>query len=85
MKLKSLTNNQVDFSLLSLSYFAFVAISGLDQIYRSGFWPYFFHFLVSYVVAYDFLAQVIDGLVFNVSNNVDLSAHMAMSLRRVYA
>ena len=85
MKLKSLTNNQVDISLFSLSYFAFVAISGLDQIYRSGFGAYFFHFQISYSVAYDFLAQVIDALVFNVSNNVDLSAHMAMSLRRVYA
>ena len=85
MKLKSLTNNQVDFSLFSLSYFAFVALSGVDQIHRSGFGPYFFHMLVSDSVACDFLAQVIDALVFNVSNNVDLSAHMAMSLRRVYA
>ena len=85
MKLKSLTNNQVDFSLFSWSYFAFVTLSGVDQIYRFGFGAYFFHMLVSDSVACDFLARVIDGLVFNVSNNVDLSAHLAMSLRRVYA
>ena len=85
MKLKSLTNNQVDFSLFSWSCFASATLSGVDQIYRSGFGAYFFHMLVSNSVAYDFLAQVIDALVFNVSNNVDLSTHMAMSLRRVYA
>ena len=85
MKLKSLTNNQVDFSLFSWSYFASATLSGVDQIYRSGFGAYFFHMLVSDSVACDFFAQVIDALVFNVSNNVDLSAHMAMSLRRVYA
>ena len=85
MKLKSLTNNQVDFSLFSWSCFASATLSGVDQIYRSGLGAYFFHMLVSNSVAYDFLAQVIDALVFNVSNNVDLSAHMAMSLRRVYA
>ena len=85
MKLKSLTNNQVDFSLFSWSCFASATLSGVDQIYRSGFGAYFFHMLVSNSVAYDFLAQVIDALVFNVSNNVDLSAHMAMNLRRVYA
>ena len=82
MKLKSLTNNQVDFSLFSWSCFASATLSGVDQIYRSGFGAYFFHMLVSNSVAYDFLAQVIDALVFNVSNNVDLSAHLAMSLRR---
>ena len=85
MKLKSLTNNQVDFSLFSWSCFTSATLSGVDQIYRSGFGAYFFHFQISYSVAYDFLALVIDALVFNVSNNVDLSAHMAMSLRRVYA
>ena len=85
MKLKSLTKNQVNFSLSCRSCFALVTLSGVDQIYRFGFGAYFFHFLVSYVVTYDFLALVIDALVFNVSNNVDLSAHMAMSLRRVYA
>ena len=85
MKLKSLTNNQVDFSLFSWSCFASATLSGVDQIYRSGFGAYFFHKLVSDSVAYDFLAQVIDALVFNVSNNIDLSAHTAMSLRRVYA
>lgn len=85
MKLKSLTNNQVDFSLFSWSCFASATLSSVDQIYRSGFGAYFFHMLVSNSVAYDFLAQVIDALVFNVSNNVDLFAHMAMSLRRVYA
>ena len=85
MKLKSLTKNQVNFSLSCRSCFASATLSGVDQIYRSGFGAYFFHILVSDSVACDFLAQVIDGLVFNVSNNVDLSAHMAMSLRRVYA
>ena len=85
MKLKSLTNNQVDFSLFSWSCFASATLSGVDQIYRSGFGAYFFHKLVSDSVAYDFLAQVIDALVFNVSNYIDLSAHMSMSLRRVYA
>ena len=85
MKLKSLTNNQVDFSLFSWSCFASATLSGVDQIYRSSFGAYFFHKLVSDSVAYDFLAQVIIALVFNVSNNIDLSAHTAMSLRRVYA
>ena len=85
MKLKSLTKNQVNLSLSCWSCFASATLSGVDQIYWSGFGAYFFHLLVSYSVAYDLLAQFIDALVFNVSNNVDVSAHMAMSLRRVYA
>ena len=84
MKLKSLTKNQVNFSLSCRSCFASATLSGVDLIYRSHFGAYFFHFQISYSVAYDFLALVIDALVFNVSNNVDLSAHMAMSLRRAY-
>ena len=85
MKLKSLTNNQADshcspcLTLLLSRFLVLTKFTGLV------FGAYFFHILVSDSVACDFLAQVIDGLVFNVSNNVDLSAHMAMSLRRVYA
>ena len=60
MKLKSLTKNQVDFSLACCFCFAFVTLSGVDQIYRSDFGAYFFHLLVSYSVAYDFLAVVVE-------------------------
>ena len=84
MKLKSWTKIQVNFSLSCLSCFASATLSGVDQINRSSFGTNFFHFIVSCSVAYDILALVIDALVFSVSNNVDLSAHMAMSLRRVY-
>jgi len=60
MKLKSLTKNQVDFSLACCFCFAFVTLSGADLIYRSAFGAYFCHFLVSYIVVYDFLAVVVE-------------------------
>ena len=60
MKLKSLTKNQVNFSLACWSCFASATRSGVDQIYRSAFGAYYFHFLVSYSVAYDFLAVVVE-------------------------
>ena len=60
MKLKSLTKNQVDFSLSCWFCFAFVTPSGADLIYRSTFGAYFCHFLVSYIVAYNFLAVVVE-------------------------